>query len=133
MHPTISHELAQARLADLRDQAQRGARARTARQARHARARLNRDEAKCQALLPRACSDRMRRVPRLWRRRSGSPCSSSVSAAEPGEWRRSSATIRRQPSSACAGPGRYSTARKGDHRCRVALSRGQQRSDRAAR
>jgi len=27
MHPTISHELARARLADLRDQAQRGARA----------------------------------------------------------------------------------------------------------
>ena len=50
MHPTISPELARARLADLRDQAQRGARARTARQARHARASLNRDEAKCQAL-----------------------------------------------------------------------------------
>ena len=37
MHPTVSHYLARARIADLRHQAQRDTLARAARRARHAR------------------------------------------------------------------------------------------------
>jgi len=55
---------------------------------------------------PPACSGRMRQAPTLWRRRSGSPCSSSVPMAALAGWRRSSATTRRQPPSVCAGSGR---------------------------
>jgi hypothetical protein len=55
---------------------------------------------------PRACSDRMRRAPALWPRRSGSLCSNSVQMAASARWRRSSATTRRQPPRACAGSGR---------------------------
>ena len=47
MHPTISYEVAQGALADLRHHAQRGARAHGA---RHAPARLNAGEAQGQAL-----------------------------------------------------------------------------------
>jgi hypothetical protein len=47
--PTISDEPDKARAADLRHQAQRDARARAARRARRARARLNVDDAQCQA------------------------------------------------------------------------------------
>jgi hypothetical protein len=50
MHPTISYELAQAAMADLRHQAQRGARARAARRAGRTPARPNGDDAQCQAL-----------------------------------------------------------------------------------
>jgi len=50
MHPTIDYELAQARLADLRHQAQREARARAARRARRTPARWNVDNTLCQAL-----------------------------------------------------------------------------------
>jgi hypothetical protein len=44
MHPTTSYELAQAVMTELRQQAQRGARARAARRARSAPARLDVDD-----------------------------------------------------------------------------------------
>ena len=51
MHPAISYELAQAAMAELRDQAQRGAQARAARRARSTPARLTvDDDAQRQAL-----------------------------------------------------------------------------------
>jgi hypothetical protein len=50
MYPTISYQLAKTDMANLRHQAQRGARARAARRARHAPARPSVDDAQCQAL-----------------------------------------------------------------------------------
>jgi len=50
MHPTISYEVVKADIADVRHQAQRGARARAARRARRTPARPNGDDAQCQAL-----------------------------------------------------------------------------------
>ena len=50
MHPTIGYELAKTVATDLRHQAQHEARARAARRARRTPARLNDDDARCQAL-----------------------------------------------------------------------------------
>ena len=50
MHPTISYEVVKADIADLRHQAQRGARARAARRARRTPARPGAGDAQCQAL-----------------------------------------------------------------------------------
>ena len=70
------------------------------------------DDAQGRRCSPPACSDQMRRASALWRRRSGSPCGSSVPMAAPAGWRKSSATIRRQPPSACARSGRWSAGPK---------------------
>ena len=50
MHPTVSNELAEARVTDRRDQAQREARARVACWTRHRPVRLTEDDAQRQAL-----------------------------------------------------------------------------------
>ena len=79
MHPTVSYELAKAGVTDLRHQTQRDASACTGRRARRTPARPNVDDAR--RCSPPACSDRMRRAPALWRRRSGRPYRRSVPVA----------------------------------------------------
>jgi energy-coupling factor transporter ATP-binding protein EcfA2 len=69
-------------------------------------AQLTGDDAGAGRCSPPACSDRMRQAPALWRRRSGSPCSSLVPMAALAGWRRSSATTRRRPRRGCAGSAR---------------------------
>jgi len=124
--PTISYEPDKTRADDLRHQAQRDARARAARRARPARARLNVDDAPRRALFASSCSGRMRWAPALRPRRSGSPCGSSVPMGASAGWRRSPATIRRQPPSARAGSGRYSAVPEATSR-RLAGGRAWQR------
>jgi hypothetical protein len=71
---------------------------------------------------PPGCSDRTRRPPLLWRRRSWPRCCSSASAAAKAGWRRSSATTPRQLLSACAGSVRYPADRRRSRRRSLAAA-----------